>query len=88
MRHAGPGAAAQVLVSYGDGALTLQVSDDGTGRAALHDGDGGHGLRGMRERAALLRGEVTAGPGPGGGYVVHARLPLAPAVPREREAAP
>jgi signal transduction histidine kinase len=36
----------------------------------------GHGLRGMRERAAMLDGELTAGPAPDGGFEVHAVLPL------------
>lgn len=82
MRHAGPGAAAQVLVSYEAGALVLEVSDDGGARAAGARGDvgrigqgSGHGVRGMAERAALLGGEAAAGPGPAGGYVVRARLP-------------
>jgi signal transduction histidine kinase len=37
----------------------------------------GHGLRGMRERASALGGTLTVGPKPGGGFRVHATLPLA-----------
>ena len=36
----------------------------------------GHGLAGMRERASLYGGIVTAGDGPAGGYSVTAHLPL------------
>ena len=44
--------------------------------AAAKGGQGGHGLIGMRERVHLFGGELTAGPGPQGGFVVAARLPL------------
>jgi signal transduction histidine kinase len=74
MKHAGPGACAQVVVSYSSDELRLDASDNGTGESA--SGGIGNGLRGMRERAALLGGEVAAGPGPDGGYVVRARIPL------------
>ncbi|WP_327010178.1 histidine kinase [Dactylosporangium sp. NBC_01737] len=77
MKHAGPGARATVVVSYGSAELRLDAGDDGTGTPA--GGGTGSGLRGMRERAALLGGEVTAGPGPDGGYRVRARIPLDPA---------
>jgi signal transduction histidine kinase len=40
------------------------------------DGADGYGLRGMAERAALLGGRLSAGPGPGGGFAVEAWLPL------------
>ena len=76
MKHAGPGACAQVVVSYRSDELGLEASDNGTGESA--SGGTGNGLRGMRERAALLGGEVAAGPGPEGGYVVRARIPLDP----------
>jgi signal transduction histidine kinase len=72
-RHAGP-ASATVLVRYGADDLTVQVDDDGKGPAA--NGAGGNGIRGMRERVAALGGELTAGPRPGGGFRVRARLPL------------
>lgn len=74
MKHAGPGARAEVVVSYGDRELTLVASDDGAGEPT--SGGPGNGLRGMRERATLLGGEVSAGPAPDGGYVVRARIPL------------
>ena len=54
--------------------LRLEESDNGVGESTA--GGTGNGLRGMRERAALLGGEVAAGPGQDGGYVVRARIPL------------
>jgi signal transduction histidine kinase len=79
-RHAGP-ASATVLVGYGDGELRVQVDDDGRGAAAPPAQGGGNGIRGMRERAAALGGELDAGPRPGGGFRVAARLPLNGALP-------
>ncbi|TMR91468.1 sensor histidine kinase [Nonomuraea basaltis] len=76
MKHAGPGACVQVVVSYGSDELRLEVSDNGTGEPAADKA--GNGLRGMRERAALLGGEVAAGPGSDGGYAIRARIPLDP----------
>ncbi len=80
LKHAGA-AHAEVLVRYGDREVELTISDDGRGAAAALGAEGGapgsgHGLVGMRERVALFDGELSAGPRPGGGYRVRARLPL------------
>ncbi|MEI7745436.1 MAG: ATP-binding protein, partial [Chloroflexota bacterium] len=58
--------------------LDLEISDDGRGAAAalVEPAHHGYGLVGMRERAAMLGGEVAAGPRPGGGFLVQATLPL------------
>jgi signal transduction histidine kinase len=74
IKHAGP-AHATVLVRYGERALELEVADDGRGGRANGDGSG-NGLIGMRERAALFGGEVSAGGRAGGGWCVRARLPV------------
>ncbi|MEV5830179.1 histidine kinase [Spirillospora sp. NPDC052242] len=73
-RHAG-GAAATVRIDYGDGALVVQVDDDGKA-----DPDAppvpGTGLLGMRERVVALGGRLRAEPRPEGGFTVRAELPL------------
>jgi len=76
IKHAGPAAGARVRVRVRDGALHVEVLDDGRG-AGAHDDGSGHGLVGMRERADSLGGSVAAGPVPGGGYRVRAVLPFA-----------
>ncbi|HET6750391.1 MAG TPA: sensor histidine kinase [Actinomycetes bacterium] len=76
IRHAGR-ARVLVSVSYGPGDLELRVADDGRGPSGGAD-RAGRGIVGMRERAGLLGGELTAGPRPGGGFQVLARLPLPP----------
>jgi signal transduction histidine kinase len=82
-RHA-PGAAVDVEVRYGQGDLRLLVRDNGPGpsetASAREDGrepgaGGGHGLTGMRERAAAVGGELRAGAAGVGGFLVEARLP-------------
>lgn len=76
-RHAA-GAPVAVCVSCNPYAVTLQVTN-GPGVPAGQRGDGhgpGHGLTGMRERIELLGGSLSAGPAPGGGFVVSAVLPL------------
>jgi signal transduction histidine kinase len=76
LRHA-RAAHAEVTVRYGDTEVEVEVRDDGRGASAADaNGAPGRGLVGMRERAALLGGTLEAGQLPGGGYRVHARLPL------------
>jgi signal transduction histidine kinase len=75
MRHASASRARITLRVEGD-ALRIDVADDGTGAVLGAPSTGGHGLRGMTERAAALGGEVSAGPAERGGWHVHARLPL------------
>jgi signal transduction histidine kinase len=78
LKHGGPQARATVRLAFGSDQLSIEVEDDGRGAAeALSDTNGtGQGLVGMRERVALLHGELTAGPRAGGGYRVRARLPI------------
>ncbi|HLM04456.1 MAG TPA: sensor histidine kinase [Blastococcus sp.] len=72
LKHAGP-ATVQVVVRVGCGAVDVEICDDGRGAATPAHGSG-HGLVGMRERAALYGGSVEAGALPEGGYRVRARL--------------
>jgi signal transduction histidine kinase len=74
IKHAGP-ARAEVRIVYGPDALTVVVADDGRG-AGFEPGPGGHGIAGMRERVTVYDGDLDAGPHPGGGFRVRARLPL------------
>src|SRR3954452_8142772 len=69
LKHAGP-ARATVRLSYGVDALVVSIHDDGS-RATVPSGSG-HGLLGIRERVAVVGGEVTAGPSPDGGFEVRA----------------
>jgi signal transduction histidine kinase len=76
IRHAGPATAA-VSLAYRHDELRIDVTDTGPGQPAGAAGkSAGHGLAGMRERAAAVGGTVETGPGPGGGYRVAARLPF------------
>ncbi|MEU8121118.1 sensor histidine kinase [Spirillospora sp. NPDC049024] len=76
-RHAGPGpVTARVRIAYGEHEIVVEVEDDGRGVSPLDDRPAGSGIRGMRERAAALGGAFDAGPRPGGGFAVRARLPL------------
>ncbi|MEU8207066.1 histidine kinase [Streptosporangium sp. NPDC049046] len=59
----------------GDGSNGGLGGEDGSGDG-MGDGGGGHGIAGMRERAVMLGGTLDAGPRPGGGFRVRARLPL------------
>ncbi len=74
-RHA-PGAAVDVELHFADDALGLRIRDNGPGPAAAQPvASGGHGLPGMRERAAAAGGELRTGAAPGGGFLIEATLP-------------
>ncbi|MEV7013988.1 sensor histidine kinase [Streptosporangium sp. NPDC051022] len=73
VRHAAP-ARCRVSVEADGAEVRIEVVDDGPGRRVL-PGPPGHGLLGMRERAAVYGGTVTAGRRPEGGFGVSARLP-------------
>ncbi|HEV8452472.1 MAG TPA: histidine kinase [Gaiellales bacterium] len=75
LKHAGPRAAADVRVLCVNGTIEVDVEDHGKGGPA---GLGGRGLDGMRQRAAVFGGTVDAGPAPGGGWQVKARLMVEP----------
>lgn len=75
LKHAGPAATAYLHLSWGEQEVTLVVRDDGRGAAAHGDGTGS-GIDGMRERATIFGGTLTAGPQTGGGFEVRATLPL------------
>ncbi|MEU6742164.1 sensor histidine kinase [Streptosporangium sandarakinum] len=77
LKHAGP-AGAVVVLDYTATGLRVSISDDGAGRppAGKPRNAEAHGLLGMRERARLYGGTVTAGPGARGGFEVVLTLPL------------
>jgi signal transduction histidine kinase len=82
MKHAGP-ARTIVRLQYRPRDLLITVSDDGpppdSAPAAAGPGPGGRGLIGLRERIGVYGGELDAGPRPGGGWRLAARIPLEPA---------
>ena len=72
LKHAGA-TTARVEVRQTGGTLEIDVVDDGQGAATVTPG---HGIIGMRERAALFGGHLTTGPAPGRGFAVRARIPV------------
>jgi signal transduction histidine kinase len=76
LKHAGP-AAATVELDFSDD-VAVTVTDDGRGASAALTGipGAGRGTTGMRERVTALGGKLSVGPKPGGGYRVHATIPL------------
>jgi signal transduction histidine kinase len=65
---------AEVTVRYRPDELELEVADDGKGPATTNGH--GHGLVGIRERANIYGGEMSAGAAPAGGFILSARLPV------------
>jgi signal transduction histidine kinase len=74
-RHSGA-ASATVQIARVNGAIVVQIDDDGRGAAPSSPTVGGNGIAGMRERARALGGNLQAGRRPSGGYQVRAWLPL------------
>jgi signal transduction histidine kinase len=74
LRHS-TAADASVLIGRDEGALLVEVLDDGQAKPGISTG-GGHGLLGMRERATAFGGTCEAGRVPGGGWRVRARIPI------------
>jgi signal transduction histidine kinase len=79
LRHAGPTPAAQICLRYQPDVLVITVTDNGS---PTSHGIEGHGIGGMRERAASVGGELAVGRRPGGGFQVTAALPARPATDR------
>ena len=78
IRHAGA-TRAKVLLRYEPEELQIEVTDNGASRPQQDPPTRvGHGLIGMRERANLHGGRVSAGPRPEGGFGVRASFPLVP----------
>ncbi|WP_405660664.1 sensor histidine kinase [Streptomyces sp. NBC_01166] len=75
LRHA-PGARARVEVGYHSASVTVRVTNTAPDSPGRPTSGVGHGLLGMRERTAMLGGDLTHGRTPGGGYEVVATLPL------------
>jgi signal transduction histidine kinase len=92
MRHA-PGSEVQVGLYYGESALHIEVRNGGSATGtrvtgAQHNGaelghGSGHGIIGMRERAAMLGGHLRAGPTGDGEFLVTAALPLGEGEPED-----
>ncbi|MFJ7966500.1 sensor histidine kinase [Streptomyces sp. NPDC096324] len=81
LKHGGPETRVDLRVSVEKTLLHIDVHDTGPGTGTVRSGphdDEGHGIPGMRERAALYDGTVVAGPDPDGGWTLRATLDLTP----------
>ena len=85
-RHASA-TSVEVVLTYGESVLEVEVADDGSGAAdpsdshGTPDSSGGNGIIGMRERAQVYGGSVAAISVPGEGFRIRATLPLPPTAP-------
>jgi signal transduction histidine kinase len=75
LKHAGQ-VRTQVQLAFRPEAVAVEVVNEAGRETASSEAPAGHGLIGMRERATVFGGEFRAGPRPGGGFAVVARLPL------------
>jgi signal transduction histidine kinase len=74
-RHAVGARRVDVLLQRADGVYRVEIRDDGSGVDGTASESGGRGVLGMRERAELLGGHLSAGPAPEGGFVVSGEIP-------------
>ncbi|WP_238013345.1 sensor histidine kinase [Dactylosporangium sp. AC04546] len=81
LKHAGA-ASVEVRLVFSRTDVVVEICDTGRG-PQLGTAAIGHGLLGMRERVMLYGGTLRTGPRPGGGYRVHARIPLESASERQ-----
>ncbi|UWZ49889.1 sensor histidine kinase [Dactylosporangium matsuzakiense] len=81
LKHAGA-ATVEVRLQFTPADVTVEICDTGRG-PQLGTAAVGHGLLGMRERVMLYGGTLRTGPRPGGGYRVHARIPIEAPVERQ-----
>jgi signal transduction histidine kinase len=75
LKHAGDGLTAALTVCCRPGGIEVTVEDTGPGAGPGFGESGGNGLRGMRERVAMLGGVLEVGNAPEGGFRVRARIP-------------
>ncbi|MGW6145671.1 sensor histidine kinase [Streptomyces sp. NPDC055140] len=78
LKHADTDTRVHLAILVEDGRLTIRVQDTGPARPAGAPNNEGHGLVGMRERAAHYGGSISAGPTGGGGWSVEAVLDVTP----------
>ncbi|WP_405466888.1 histidine kinase [Streptomyces jietaisiensis] len=78
LKHAATDTRVHLAILVENSRLTIRVQDSGPAAPAGAPNEEGHGLVGMRERAALYGGNVSAGPAGGGGWSVEAVLDLTP----------
>jgi signal transduction histidine kinase len=78
LKHEGP-VPTSVIVRYLPTGLEIDIIDSAPPRLAAERSSPGRGLIGMQERVAMFGGELRVGPGPTGGFEVHASMPLTPA---------
>ncbi|MFI6817128.1 sensor histidine kinase [Nonomuraea sp. NPDC050328] len=65
----------EISLAAGEDGTVLEIRDDGSAQTAPAGGAHGHGLRGLDERVAAAGGTMSAGPRPGGGFVLRIELP-------------
>jgi signal transduction histidine kinase len=78
LKHAGASTRVNLSVLVEDTRLVIRVRDNGPAGRPRPRNEEGHGLVGMRERAALYGGNINAGPATGGGWTVEATLDMTP----------